>query len=91
MAHVSLGDRFGNVIVSVTLGSGCEINFSSLKSKAHVAFYLESGSLFVIQDEARYGWKHGILPRKSDEFAGQILPRGRRVSLTFRTVVIQAV
>jgi hypothetical protein len=36
-------------------------------------------------------WQHGIPARKSDLHNGRRVQRGRRVSLTFRTVVLQAV
>lgn len=44
-------------------------------------------SLLVISGEARYHWSHGIAPRKQDQVMGQLVPRGRRVSLTFRHVL----
>ena len=54
---------------------------------------LEPRSLVVMRGEARNDWKHGIPARKSDAFAGQTwrCPEGahRRVSLTFRTVVLE--
>ena len=49
---------------------------------------IEPRSLIIMQGEARYNWRHGIAKRKSDKFEGQILKRARRVSLTFRTVII---
>jgi alkylated DNA repair dioxygenase AlkB len=86
-SHVDCEPCFGNVIVSITLGSGCLINFNNLATKARVSLFLEPRSLFVMQDEARYQWKHGILPRKADEYEGKTIQRNRRVSLTFRSVV----
>jgi alkylated DNA repair dioxygenase AlkB len=87
-SHVDCEPCFGNVIVSITLGSGCIMNFSGVKTKAHVPIYFMPRSVVIMQDEARHDWKHGILPRKTDEFEGKTLPRGRRVSLTFRSVVL---
>ena len=49
---------------------------------------LECGSLLVLAGASRYNWKHGIPARKSDKLGGQSLWRSRRVSLTFRTVII---
>lgn len=45
---------------------------------------LEPNSLLVLQGEARYKWKHGIAPRKSDNG----VRRGRLISLTFRKVIL---
>jgi hypothetical protein len=41
-----------------------------------------------MKGEARYDWLHGIAGRKTDIFEGRSIPRGRRVSLTFRNVII---
>lgn len=41
-------------------------------------------SLLVLQGEARYGWSHGLASRKTDKINGQLVARGRRVSLSFR-------
>lgn len=47
--------------------------------------WLPPRSLLVMTGEARYAWQHGIAWRKTDCLAdGEVIPRGRRVSLTFR-------
>lgn len=46
--------------------------------------YLESRSLLVLKGDARYKWKHGIAARKSDNG----VKRQRRISLTFRKVIL---
>lgn len=46
-------------------------------------------SIMFIQDEARYGWTHGIVPRKYDLLPGDpphVNSRTERVSFTFRKV-----
>jgi ADP-ribose pyrophosphatase YjhB (NUDIX family) len=40
--------------------------------------------LLVLADEARYGWQHGIARRKNDRRQRELLPRRRRLSVTFR-------
>lgn len=87
-AHVDCEPCFGGTIASLSLGSACMMEFSSLRSGGSLSGFLEPQSLLVLQDEARFGWKHGIPARKSDLIAGQKFPRARRVSLTFRTVVL---
>ena len=37
--------------------------------------------------EARWLWTHGIAARKHDRHRGNLTPRGRRVSLSFRKVL----
>lgn len=48
---------------------------------------LEPRSLLVLSGDARYHWQHAIPARKSDKWHGQAIPRNRRISLTFRTVI----
>jgi hypothetical protein len=51
--------------------------------------YLPPRSLLVLRGDARYMWSHGIASRHRDKVDQQLLPRGRRVSLTFRQVLNQ--
>ena len=46
--------------------------------------WLPRRSLLVLEREARYAYSHGIAKRINDVVDGQVLPRGRRVSMTFR-------
>jgi alkylated DNA repair dioxygenase AlkB len=55
-------------------------------SRASDPLLLERGSLLVLAGPARYDWRHSIPARKSDRIGDQVISRGRRVSLTFRTV-----
>jgi len=43
-------------------------------------------SLLVLRGEARYAWKHSIVSRRTDCINGVVIPRGRRVSATFRVI-----
>ena len=45
-----------------------------------------SARWLVLAGPARYDWRHSIPARKSDRVGDQVISRGRRVSLTFRTV-----
>eukprot|EP00927_Polykrikos_kofoidii_P073803 TRINITY_DN69828_c0_g1_i1.p1 TRINITY_DN69828_c0_g1~~TRINITY_DN69828_c0_g1_i1.p1 ORF type:complete len:374 (-),score=62.01 TRINITY_DN69828_c0_g1_i1:49-1170(-) len=52
--------------------------------------WLPPNSLLLLRGEARYAWTHGIAWRKTDCITeGTVLPRGRRVSLTFRMAKTQ--
>ena len=47
--------------------------------------WLPPKSLLIMTGEARFAWQHGIAWRKTDCLKkGQVVPRSRRVSLTFR-------
>ncbi len=73
---------FGDIICSISLLSGCMMDMVGGTTKRSI--YLEPRSLLILQGDARYIWKHGIPPRKSD--LG--IRRHRRVSLTFRKVLL---
>jgi alkylated DNA repair dioxygenase AlkB len=78
---------FDRTVVSISLGSACLMDIIHTQTGERHEILLEPGSALVLQDEARYLWKHGIARRRSDVIAGQVVPRGRRVSLTFRNVL----
>ena len=52
---------------------------------------LERRSLVVMHREARYRWHHRITKQSRDVFAGREVQRSRRVSLTFRRVILETV
>lgn len=85
-AHVDCVPCFGEQIGSISLLSGCVMRFAQVSSKQVVDQYLAPQSLALMQGPARYDWTHSIAARKSDLVAGQRVPRGRRVSLTFRVM-----
>jgi alkylated DNA repair dioxygenase AlkB len=87
--HVDCIPCFGPVVCSVTLGSQCVMALSPVEGDGAEALLLERGSLVVLAGESRYRWRHAIPGRKSDKVGGRVVPRGRRVSLTFRTVIVE--
>ncbi|MCX6048426.1 MAG: alpha-ketoglutarate-dependent dioxygenase AlkB [Chloroflexi bacterium] len=87
-SHIDCEPCFDNIIISLSLGSGCIMNLTHKIEKTKVPIWLAPGSIVVLQGEARYEWLHGISPRKTDEQDGRKLERKRRVSLTFRKVVL---
>jgi alkylated DNA repair dioxygenase AlkB len=74
---------FADVIVGVTLGSTCVMEFARAGHSTH-GVLLEPGSAVVLAGESRQEWQHAIPVRTLDEWEGRRLPRARRVSLTFR-------
>ncbi|MFN8375864.1 MAG: alpha-ketoglutarate-dependent dioxygenase AlkB [Anaerolineae bacterium] len=89
-AHVDCEPCFGDTIISLSLGSGCVMDLRNLSDKRHVPLVLEPGSLLLLAGDARYRWTHGIVGRYVDSYDGQVLKRGRRVSVTLRTVILDA-
>lgn len=87
--HVDCEPCFGDTIISISLGSSCVMDFINLSSKQKVEVMLESGSLVVLNGDARYNWTHGIAQRKTDNFKGEKTDRRLRISLTFRKVILR--
>jgi alkylated DNA repair dioxygenase AlkB len=81
-AHIDHAILFGDTVATLSLGSQCHMDFTL--GAAVVPVLLGRGSLAVLQGEARYIWKHAIPQRKNDYIDGVRVPRGTRVSLTFR-------
>jgi len=84
--HVDCEPCFGDTILSLSLGSGCVMEFHQDDHK--IPIWLAPRALLVMQHEARYEWQHGIPARKSDVWAEQRHPRSRRVSVTLRKVIL---
>ena len=76
---------FGNVVVSVSLGSSCVMEFSR-EGGVRKELLLETRSAVVLSGEVRWNWKHGIPARLLDVVEGREHRRGRRLSLTFRVM-----
>jgi alkylated DNA repair dioxygenase AlkB len=86
-AHIDCIPCFGDAIVSISLLSSCVMVFTRTEPVAQIAVPVEPCSLLVMQGEARYQWKHAIPARKVDTVAGVRITRGRRISLTLRTIL----
>ena len=78
---------FDDTIVSVSLGASCVMQFTSCDSGAVEELLVEPRSALVLSGEAREKWKHGIPSRTHDLWHDQVVPRGTRVSLTFRRML----
>ncbi len=83
--HVDCEPCFKERIVTLSLGSHCEMEFIP-KDETLTAqkVMLEPRSVLLIAGEARYEWLHTIRARLTDH--GRV--RARRVSLTFRNVIL---
>jgi alkylated DNA repair dioxygenase AlkB len=89
-AHIDCVPCFGPVVAAVSLGSACVMEFTGPAGEGPVPVWLHPGSLCVMTGDARYRWRHAIAARKSDPGPQGRVPRGRRVSLTFRVVAERA-
>jgi alkylated DNA repair dioxygenase AlkB len=86
-AHVDCEPCFRNTIVTISLGSVYEMDFIEVATGEVRSTMLELGGALVLRDASRYDWMHRIQARKNE---GKV-PRGRRVSLTFRNVILEGV
>lgn len=77
---------YENQICGVNLGSSCIMRFIKGKNLEVIDVEIPRRSLYILQDEARKKWKHGIPPRKKDNVDGNVQHRERRVSITYRKV-----
>ncbi|GAA1994020.1 alpha-ketoglutarate-dependent dioxygenase AlkB [Catenulispora subtropica] len=84
--HVDCVPCFGPVVAAVSLGSACVMDFTRPEDGAKVPVRLSPGSLTVMTGPARYIWRHSIAARKSDPHPAGRQQRGRRVSVTYRTI-----
>ena len=84
--HVDCEPCFGPTIATISLGSEYEMTFKHITSGNVLPKKLELGSALIMSGPARYEWMHGIKPRLSDKWG----KRGRRISLTFRKVLLES-
>eukprot|EP00512_Aurantiochytrium_limacinum_P012303 CAMPEP_0171572436 /NCGR_PEP_ID=MMETSP0961-20121227/4142_1 /TAXON_ID=87120 /ORGANISM="Aurantiochytrium limacinum, Strain ATCCMYA-1381" /LENGTH=374 /DNA_ID=CAMNT_0012127323 /DNA_START=24 /DNA_END=1148 /DNA_ORIENTATION=- len=86
--HVDTHSAFYDGLASLSLGGSSVMRFCpDGRRDAPIDVYLPGRSLVIMSRDARYRFTHGILQRKSDPVAGLgIVPREKRVSLTFRRV-----
>lgn len=87
--HIDCEPCFDNVIISISLGSNCIMEFVNVNNKQKVEVLLERKSLVCLRGESRYLWSHGIVGRKTDIFNASKYPRTKRISMTFRKVIIE--
>jgi alkylated DNA repair dioxygenase AlkB len=78
----------GLVSTPLSLLSPRAMEFRRLADSRRERLLLEPRSLLVLANEARYQWQHGIPRRKNDRWQGEVLPRRRRLSVTFRRLKV---
>lgn len=87
--HIDCEPCFRDVIISLSLCSPCIMNFINIEDDRKIDIWMEPRSIVVLSGDARYKWMHGISPRKNDTWNGIKYPRERRVSITFRKVILE--
>ena len=85
--HLDCEPCFEETIASLSLLSSCEMIFRSRDGQKK-SIVLQPRSLLILTGESRYFWTHEIPARKSDIVNGDKQQRSRRISLTFRNVIL---
>lgn len=95
--HLDNIRAFGDTIAGISLGDPCYMTLK-LDSDINVQtkFFMARRSLYVMKRDARFKWQHGITKKKhyTDPTTSQEMHRDenfRRVSLTFRKILIDGV
>lgn len=87
--HIDCEPCFGDTIISLSLGSTCVMNFEKEpNSKNKIEVFVEPRTLLIMKNESRFNYYHGIPQRKSDKYNNDTFKRDRRVSITFRKVIL---
>jgi alkylated DNA repair dioxygenase AlkB len=73
-------------VASLSLLSGCLMEFANPAPRVIESIWLEPRSLLVLIGEARHEWTHAIRARLNDIVQGEKKRRERRLSLTLRTI-----
>lgn len=71
--HIDNVKLFGNIILSLSLGSPTTMIFKRKNYEDHI-IELKPRMLLIMKDECRYDWSHELIP----------LEGNRRISITFR-------
>jgi alkylated DNA repair dioxygenase AlkB len=85
--HTDRTSCFGPTVASLSLGSDIVMDFIDDGGKSG-AVMLPRCSMLVLRGSSRARWRHGIAQRRRDIINAETFTRKRRVSLTFRVVVI---
>uniref|UniRef100_A0A6C0JHV7 Fe2OG dioxygenase domain-containing protein n=1 Tax=viral metagenome TaxID=1070528 RepID=A0A6C0JHV7_9ZZZZ len=85
-AHIDVPRIFKEKLYSISLGSGCNIVFE--KDDEYHSYYIPPRTFMLMEDSARYLYKHGIRRFKSDMVLDKEVERDIRYSITFRNVIL---
>lgn len=82
--HVDTHSAFKDGIGSLSLGSDTIITFACPLDYLSHDIYIPRRSLFIMTKESRYKFTHQMIQRKTDKIDNVQVPRGTRISVTFR-------
>ena len=81
---------FGDTVATLSLGDDWEMRMRPVRGtrKEDRRIMLARGSVLILTADSRSRWLHGIDKRRTEKSAGGQRGRRRRLSLTFRTMLV---
>ena len=86
--HIDKPNIFKNKIYSLSLGSGCTMIFENKDNNEIKNIYIPPKTLLIMEDDARYKYKHSIESIKYDIINNNEIKRKTRYSITFRNMIL---
>ena len=84
--HIDRVEDFGRQVTGLSLGSDVVMEFIGPKGEK-VELLVPRRSIYLMEGDARYKWKHSMPQRKKDKLENGLMNvRKKRISLTFREV-----
>jgi alkylated DNA repair dioxygenase AlkB len=71
-------------VIGCSFGSGCTFTLKILGQE--LSIYLPPNSVYIMLEDARYKWKHGITFSNKDDVYGDMIERKERISYAFRNI-----
>ncbi|KAJ1344213.1 hypothetical protein BSLG_001353 [Batrachochytrium salamandrivorans] len=91
MPHVDSKDTFGPTVTSLSLLSPCVMTFTNKTTGVQSHVLLPRRSLLVLTGDARDKYTHAISKDDTVFAKGELVERGRRISLTIRSILDSAI
>ena len=85
-AHIDVPEVFAEKLYSISIGSGCNIDFQN-KTEYH-SYYIYPRTFMLMENSARYEYTHCIKRYKSDIVENQKIDRDTPYSIPFRNVIL---
>jgi alkylated DNA repair dioxygenase AlkB len=82
--HVDDLEFWTDFVIGASFGSSVIMKFDN--GNTEISVNVPKKSIYIMLEDARYVWRHGIDFDKSDNVHGKICDRSMRISVTFREI-----
>jgi alkylated DNA repair dioxygenase AlkB len=86
-SHVDDVKYWGDWVVGVCIGSGATMRMTGPGGEKE-SIYLFPRSIYLLESDSRFTWRHEIPAHDVDNVGGVMIPRGIRYALTFREIKV---